>query len=160
MKNKKVKNFTVRAPQVAMMVGILGVMVFGFLIVLSPFMWPNEPAKNRIVFYVIFGLAVVLSAYLIVKTLRFRVVVKNEKITVTPLLSKTYTFTFSDIETVQRQVKNRYKGKAERIIIRTKQGKRIVVDSSYVSYGKLVERVIDSVETSRLPGAWREKIED
>ena len=155
MKNKKVKNFTVRAPQVAMMVGILGVMVFGFLIVLSPFMWPNEPAKNRIVFYVIFGLAVVLSAYLIVKTLRFRVVVKNEKITVTPLLSKTYTFTFSDIETVQRQVKNRYKGKAERIIIRTKQGKRIVVDSSYVSYGKLVERVIDSVETSRLPGAWR-----
>ena len=160
MKNKKVKNFTVRAPQVAMMVGILGVMVFGFLIVLSPFMWPNESAKNRIVFYVIFGLAVALSAYLIVKTLRFRVVVKNEKITVTPLLSKTYTFTFSDIETVQRQVKNRYKGKAERIIIRTKQGKRIVVDSSYVSYGKLVERVIDSVETSRLPGAWREKIED
>ena len=160
MKNQKSKNFTVCAPQVAMMVGILGVMVFGFLIVLSPFMWPNEPAKNRIVFYVIFGLAVVLSAYLIVKTLRFRVVVKNEKITVTPLLSKTYTFTFSDIETVQRQVKNRYKGKAERIIIRTKQGKRIAVDSSYVSYGKLVERVIDSVETSRLPGAWREKIED
>ena len=116
--------------------------------------------KIELFFYVIFGLAVVLSAYLIVKTLRFRVVVKNEKITVTPLLSKTYTFTFSDIETVQRQVKNRYKGKAERIIIRTKQGKRIVVDSSYVSYGKLVERVIDSVETSRLPGAWREKIED
>lgn len=160
MKNQKSKNFTVCAPQVAKMVGISGVLVFGLLIALSPFMWPNEPAKNRIVFYVIFGLAVVLSAYLIVKTLRFRVVVKNEKITVTPLLSKTYTFTFSDIETVQRQVKNRYKGKAERIIIRTKQGKRIAVDSSYVSYGKLVERVIDSVETSRLPGAWREKIED
>ncbi len=159
MKNQKSKNFTVCAPQIAKTVGISGVLVFGLLIVLSPFMWPDEPAKNRIIFYIIFGVAVGLSAYLLLKTLRFRIVVKSDKITVTPLLSKTYTFTFDDIETVKRQVKNRYKGKAERIIIRTKQGKKIVVDSSYVSCEKLVQRIIECVEISKLPGAWKAKME-
>lgn len=150
------KQFTVCAPKEAMVVGTVGVLVFGLLIVLSPFMWPDEPAENRTIFYVIFGTAVILGAYLIVKTLRFRVVVKNEKITVSPLLSKSYTFTFDDIETVKRQVKNRYKGNAERIIIRTKQGKKIVVDSSYVSYRKLVERIIEYVEKSKRLGEWVE----
>ncbi len=159
MENQKSKSFTVCAPKEAGVVGIVGVLVLGLFIVLSPFMWPDETAENRTIFYVIFGTAVILCAYLLVKSLRFRVVVKKEKITVIPLLSKTYTFTFDDIETVKRQVKNRYKGKAERIIIRTKQGKRIVVDSSYVSYGKLVERIIDCVEISRLHGEWKAKME-
>ncbi len=155
MDNQKSKSFTVCAPKEAGVVGVVGVLVFGLFIVLSPFMWPNESAKNRIIFYVIFGTAVILCAYLLVKSLRFRVVVKKEKITVIPLLSKTYTFTFDDIETVMRQVKNRYKGKAERVIIYTKYDKKVIVDSSYVSYEKLVERIIESVEKAKLIGEWQ-----
>ncbi len=155
MDNQKSKSFTVCAPKEAGVVGVVGVLVFGLFIVLSPFMWPDEPAENRTIFYVIFGTAVILCAYLLVKSLRFRVVVKKEKITVIPLLSKTYTFTFDDIETVKRQVKNRYKGKAERVIIYTKYDKKVIVDSSYVSYEKLVERIIESVEKAKLTGEWQ-----
>lgn len=155
MENQKSKSFTVCAPKEAGVVGVVGVLVFGLFIVLSPFMWPDEPAENRTIFYVIFGTAVILCAYLLVKSLRFRVVVKKEKITVIPLLSKTYTFTFDDIETVKRQVKNRYKGKAERVIIYTKYDKKVIVDSSYVSYEKLVERIIESVEKAKLTGEWQ-----
>lgn len=155
MENQKSKSFTVCAPKEAGVVGIVGVLVLGFFIVLSPFMWPDEPAENRTIFYVIFGTAVILCAYLLVKSLRFRVVVKNEKITAIPLLSKTYTFTFEDIETVKRQVKKRYKGEAERIIIYTKQDKKVIVDSSYVSYEKLVKRIIESVEKTKLTGEWQ-----
>ena len=155
MDNQKSKSFTVCVPKEAGVVGVVGVLVFGLFIVLSPFMWPDEPAENRTIFYVIFGTAVILCAYLLVKSLRFRVVVKKEKITVIPLLSKTYTFTFDDIETVKRQVKNRYKGKAERVIIYTKYDKKVIVDSSYVSYEKLVERIIESVEKAKLTGEWQ-----
>ena len=155
MENQKSKSFTVCAPKEAGVVGVVGVLVFGLFIVLSPFMWPNESAKNRIIFYVSFGAAVVLCAYLVVKFLRFRVVVKSERITVTPLLSKNFSFTFDDIETVKRQVKNRYKGKAERVIIYTKYDKKVIVDSSYVSYEKLVERIIESVEKAKLTGEWQ-----
>ena len=155
MENQKSKSFTVCAPKEAGVVGVVGVLVFGLFIVLSPFMWPNESAKNRIIFYVSFGAAVVLCAYLVVKFLRFRVVVKSERITVTPLLSKNFSFTFDDIETVKRQVKNRYNGKAERVIIYTKYDKKVIVDSSYVSYEKLVERIIESVEKAKLTGEWQ-----
>ena len=155
MENQKSKSFTVCAPKEAGVVGVVGVLVFGLFIVLSPFMWPDEPAENRTIFYVIFGTAVILCAYLLVKSLRFRVVVKKEKITVIPLLSKTYTFTFDDIETVKRQVKNRYKGKAERVIIYTKYDKKVIVDSSYVSYEKLVAIIIESGEKAKLTGEWQ-----
>lgn len=154
MKKQQSKGFTVCVPQTFVVVGALDVIVFGLFIVLSSLIWPDESAKNRIAFYVVFGLFVLLGIYIIVKALRSRIVVENEQIKVTPVASKSFVFTFDDIETVKRQVKKRYKGQAERIIIHTKQGKKITVDSSYVSYKKLVERIIEVVEKSKLLGNW------
>lgn len=154
MKKQQSKVFTVSVPQAFVVVGALDVIVFGLFIVLSSLIWPDESAKNRITFYVVFGLFVLLGIYTIVKALRSRIVVENEQIKVTPVASKSFVFTFDDIETVKRQVKKRYKGQAERIIIHTKQGKKITVDSSYVSYKKLVERIIEVVEKSKLLGNW------
>ena len=154
MKKQQSKGFTVSVPQVFVVVGVLDVIVFGLFIVLSSLIWPDESAKNRITFYVVFGLFVLLGIYMIVKALRSRIVVENEQIKVTPVASKSFVFTFDDIETVKRQVKKRYKGQAERIIIHTKQGKKITVDSSYVSYKKLVKRIIEVVEKSKLLGNW------
>ena len=154
MKKQQSKGFTVSVPQVFVVVGVLDVIVFGLFIVFSSLIWPDESAKNRITFYVVFGLFVLLGIYMIVKALRSRIVVENEQIKVTPAASKSFVFTFDDIETVKRQVKKRYKGQAERIIIHTKQGKKITVDSSYVSYKKLVKRIIEVVEKSKLLGNW------
>ena len=155
MKKQQSKGFTVCVPQAFVVVGALDVIVFGLFIVLSSLIWPDESAKNRITFYVVFGLFVLLGIYMIVKALRFRIVVKNEQIKVTPVATKSFVFTFDDIEIVKRQVKKRYnKGQAERIIIQTKQGKKLAVDSSYVSYRKLVERIIETVEKSKLIGEW------
>ena len=154
MKKQQSKGFTVCVPQAFVVVGALDVIVFGLFIVLSSLIWPDESAKNRITFYVVFGLFVLLGIYMIVKALRSRIVVENEQIKVTPVASKSFVFTFDDIETVKRQVKKRYKGQAERIIIHTKQGKKITVDSSYVSYKKLVKRIIEVVEKSKLLGNW------
>ena len=154
MKKQQSKVFTVSVPQVFVVVGVLDVIVFGLFIVFSSLIWPDESAKNRITFYVVFGLFVLLGIYMIVKALCSRIVVENEQIKVTPVASKSFVFTFDDIETVKRQVKKRYKGQAERIIIHTKQGKKITVDSSYVSYKKLVKRIIEVVEKSKLLGNW------
>ena len=154
MKKQQSKGFTVSVPQVFVVVGVLDVIVFGLFIVFSSLIWPDESAKNRITFYVVFGLFVLLGIYMIVKALCSRIVVENEQIKVTPVASKSFVFTFDDIETVKRQVKKRYKGQAERIIIHTKQGKKITVDSSYVSYKKLVKRIIEVVEKSKLLGNW------
>ena len=105
MKKQQSKGFTVSVPQAFVVVGALDVIVFGLFIVLSSLIWPDESAKNRITFYVVFGLFVLLGIYMIVKALRSRIVVENEQIKVTPVASKSFVFTFDDIETVKRQVK-------------------------------------------------------
>lgn len=144
--------FTVCIPNLYAVVGVITMLVFGLFIIFSHFIWPNENRYSMIIFYVIFGAFFLLGIYLVIKTIRFRIMVEKDKITVYPLFSRTYMFTFDDINTVVRQTKRQHKGHGERIIIRTKQGKKIIVENSFVAYFKLIDEIQVHVESSRLVG--------
>lgn len=140
--------FTVYIPKAYAEIGVLDAIFFGLFILFSPIIWPDEN-NYMIVFYICFGTFFWLGIYLIIKTLRFRIVVKGKEITVCPLLSKDYTFTFDDINKVIRQTKKRHKGQAERIVIYTKHGKRVIAESSFVAYFKFVDIIQEYVDLSK-----------
>lgn len=151
-KKAEKNKFTVYIPNLCAMIGVVGIVVFGAFILFSPIIWSDENGHFMIIFYIVFGAGVLSGVYLIIKAMRFRIVVDGERITVYPLLSKTYTFTFDDINTVVRQTKKRYEGHAERIIIRTKQGKKVIAENSFIAYFKLVDKIKGCVDSSKLTG--------
>ena len=154
LKRATKNSFTVYIAEQYAVIGALDVLILGLFIVFSPILWPNENIKSMAIFYIVFGVGVLLGVYIMIKSLRFRIVVKNENLTVYPLLSKSYTFTFDDIETVKRQVKKRYEGQAERIVIRTNQGRKVIAESLFVAYRKLIEKIHENVDESKLIGEW------
>lgn len=146
------KKLTVSIPNICATIGIITAIVFGGFILLSPWIWPNESDDSRIIFYVIFGAFFWLGIYLIMKTIRFRIVVDENQITVYPLFSRAYTFTFEDINSVERQTKNMNRRKAERIVIRTKQGRKVIAEDAFVAYFKLVDKIQACVDASKRKG--------
>lgn len=143
--------FTVSIPNLYAVVGGVTAMIFGIFILFSPIIWPNEP-NSFIIFYVVFGAFFWLGIYLVIKTIRFRIVMEESKITAYPLFARAYTFTFEDISTVVRQTKKTHKGQAERIIIRTIQGRKIIVENSFTAYFKLVDKIQENVDASKRMG--------
>lgn len=143
--------FTVSIPNICATIGIITAIVSGGFILFSPMLWPNEN-DSMIIFYVIFGAFFWLGIYLVIKTIRFRIVAEKDQITVYPLFSRAYTFTFEDITSVERQTKKQRKRLAERIVIRTKQGKRIIAEYTFVAYFKFVDKIQASVDASKLKG--------
>lgn len=144
--------FTVCVPNIYAVIGAITAIVFGVFILSSPIIWSNESGYSMIAFYVIFGVFFWLGIYLIIKTMRFRIVVEKNKITVYPLFSRAYTVTFEDINTVVRQTKKQHKGLAERIVISTKQGNKIIAEHTFVAYFKLVDKIQNCVDSSKLKG--------
>ncbi len=151
-KKSKKDNFVVCIPNLYAVIGTVTALVFGVFILLSPIIWPNESRNSMIIFYVVFGMFFWLGIYVVIKTIRFQMVVEEKIITVYPLFSKEYSFTFNDVNTVVRQTKKQYKKQAERIIICTEQGKKIIVENSFVSYFKLVAKIQKCVDSSKLIG--------
>lgn len=114
-------------------------------------LWPNEN-DSMIIFYVIFGAFFWLGIYLVIKTIRFRIVAEKDQITVYPLFSRAYTFTFEDITSVERQTKNMNRRQAERIVIRTKQGRKVIAEDAFIAYFKFVDKIQAFVDVSKLKG--------
>lgn len=143
--------FTVSIPNICATIGTITAIVSGSFILLSPWIWPNE-SDSMIIFYVIFGALFWLGIYLIMKTIRFRIVVEKNQITVYPLFARAYTFTFEDINSVERQTKNMNRRQAERIVIRTKQGRKVIAEDAFIAYFKLVDKIQACVDVSKLKG--------
>jgi len=105
----------------------------------------------HVIFYITFGLGIWLGMYLILKALRFRVIVKREKITVYSICSRPYAFTFNEIISAVRQVK-RNQVKSERVVLKTKSGKKLIVESSEISYKRFLKRIKSEVKSEFLFG--------
>ena len=106
--------------------------------------------RPHFIFYVVFGLFLWLGTYLIVKTLNFKVIVKEKKITVFSAFRKPYSFTFGEIVSAVRQIKNQMK--SERIVVKTVSGKRLIVESSEISYKRFAKKVQLEVRREYLVG--------
>jgi hypothetical protein len=92
-----------------------------------------------------------VGIYLIIKTLTFKVIVEGNKLTVFSAFRKPYSFTFSEIVSAVRQVKNNQK-KSERIVIKTSGGKRVIVENAEINYKRFAKRIQTEVNKERLDG--------
>lgn len=142
------KHFVIMLPKTVLVIGIVGDLMFAG-IVLGFTLFSGE--LPHIVFYIVFGLFFWFGTYLVLKTLKFRVIVKGEKITVCSVFIKPYTFTFSEIVSAVRQVK-RNQVKSERIVVKTVSGRRLVVESTEISYKRFLQRVKSEVKSEHLFG--------
>lgn len=142
------ENFIVMVPGMVATIGALGVLTSLAVLLGFTFLSDEQP---HFIFYVVFGLFLWLGMYLIVKTLTFKVIVKGKKVTVFSAVRKPYSFTFDEIVSAVRQVKKNQL-KSERIVIKTVSGKRLIVESSEISYKRFAKKVLLEVDRERLVG--------
>lgn len=142
------KSFTVMLPNMVLIIGAMA--VFTALAVMLGFTFLSAE-KPFLFFYVVFGALLWLGTYLIVKTLTFKVVVKDDLITVHTAFRKPYSFTFSEIASAVRQVKDN-QVKSERIVIKTTTGRKLIVERAEISYKRFATKISTEVSRERLVG--------
>ncbi|MBR3592585.1 MAG: hypothetical protein IKL46_07000 [Clostridia bacterium] len=142
------KNFTLTLPNIISVVGAMCAVMSIIILLLFTFLL-NKPPHT--IFYIAFGLFFWLGMYLIVKTLTFKVIVKDETITVFLPFRKTYSFNFSEITSVVRQTKKN-RANSERIIIKTTINKKLIVESGAISYKRFVKKIQIIVDKEYLKG--------
>ena len=142
------ENFTVMIPSIVMIIGAMCALMA--LAVLLGFTFLSDE-RPHFIFYVVFGFLFWLGTYLIVKTLTFKIIVKEGKITVFSAFRKPYSFTFDEVVSAVRQVKKN-KMKSERIVIKTVSSKRLIVESGESSYKRFAKKVQLEVKKECLVG--------
>lgn len=142
------EDFTVMIPGMVATIGAMCALMS--LAVLLGFTFLSDE-RPHFIFYVVFGLFIWLGTYLIVKTLTFKVIVKEKKITVFSAFRKPYSFTFGEVVEAVRQIKKNQMS-SERIVIKTVSGKRLIVESSEISYKRFAKKVQLEVRRECLAG--------
>lgn len=142
------KQFVVMIPKIVISIGL--VLDFLCVMIVIGFTLFSEKIPH-IIFYIIFGLGIWLGTYLALKTLKFKVIVKGEEITVQNIFGKPFTFTFSEIVSAVRQVKKN-QVKSERIVVKTTSGKKLIVESAEISYKRFLNRIKSEVKSEYLLG--------
>lgn len=138
------KHIVVMLPETVLFIGVIG--LFTALAVLFGFTFLSAETPHWL-FYAIFGAFVWLYVYLIVKTMVFRVVLKEQEIEVFPVFAKPYTFTFQEIDSAVHQVKQN-RTNSERLIIKTKTGKKVTVESGEIGYKQFLHKIMESINVS------------
>lgn len=105
-----------------------------------------------IIFYGVFGLSFFGGLYLVLVSVRHKIICKGKEITVVPIAAKPFTFLLSDIVSVVRERKATHYGERERIVIRTNGGRRIIASSIQISYSRFLKTIESNVSGERLIG--------
>lgn len=142
------KNFTLSIPNIVLVIGAMCAVMSIVVLLLFTVLSSELP---HMIFYMVFGLFFWLGIYLIVKTLSFKIIVKGEKITVFSPFRKAYSFHFSEITSVIRQTKKN-KANSERIVIKTTTNKKLIVESTEISYKRFLKKIQIVVKSEYLKG--------
>lgn len=142
------ENFTVMIPSIVIIIGAMCALMS--LAVLLGFIFLSDE-RPHFIFYVVFGFFFWLGTYLIIKTLTFKIIVNEGKITVFSAFRKPYSFTFDEVVSAVRQVKKNQM-KSERIVIKTVFSKRLIVESSEISYKRFAKKIQLEVKKECLVG--------
>ena len=105
-----------------------------------------------LVFYGTFGLLIVVGLFLILKSLKCKMVVDSKEIIVFSIFNRPYKFLVGEIVSVVREEKHIHYGKRERILIEYREGRKLIVESSQISYEKLINVIESNVCGERLVG--------
>lgn len=142
------EHFTVSIPSIVLIIGIACALMSTLVILGFTFLSAELP---HVIFYIAFGLFLWLGVYLFLKTIKFKVIVNEKLITVHSVFSKSFTFEFSEIVSAVRQIKNN-QVKSERIVVKTKSGKKFIVESSEVAYKLFLQKIKMEVKSECLSG--------
>ena len=149
------EKFIVMLPKIILLLGVGSIILFASIILVFIFLSnsslnaPNNP--GNIFIYIVFGVFICLGGYLTLKTAKFKVIVQDNEITVHSVLFRPYTFTFDEIVSVKRQV-SKNKIKSESMLIKTKLGKKLNVESAEISYDRFLRRITAEVNSELLVG--------
>jgi len=141
-------SFVVQYPKFIFYIGVLCNIVF--IIVLLGFTLFSKQLPH-LIFYIFCAMFLSWGTYLILKGCKFKVIVTGLQIAVFPVFKKSYTFSFIDIVEVRRQVKKNQM-KSERIVIKTKFGQKLVLESQAIAYNMFVVELKDKVNHKYLFG--------
>ncbi len=140
------RSFVVKLPKIVAIIGVICVVQSMVVMLVFTYTSTEQP---HLIFYIFFGFFMWFGAYLIWRTFTFKVAVRYETISVYKGLRKPYSFAFKDIESAKRQVKNN-KVKSERVVIKTVDGKKLIVEKAETSYNVFVKRLKLKVSRERL----------
>ncbi len=124
-------NFSVFVSDAVVFLGVILTAMYSLCVLIPTFF-----GKPHLIMYIFFGVFIWFGIYLIVKPMTFRISVKGEKITVYTLFRKPYVFTLWDIVSVKHQTKKNMT-KSERVVIKTRKGRKVIAESAEVSYKRL-----------------------
>lgn len=142
------ESFTISIPSIISIIGAILAIMSLVMVLCFTFLSDKNP---HTLFYIISGVFIWWGAHLVAKTLSFKVIVKGDKITVYSLFNKPYSFSFDEIISAKRQVKKN-KTKSERIVIKTSNSKRLIVESAEISYDRFLKRIQSDVKSEHLIG--------
>ena len=142
------REFVMRFPWVITAIAVSGLVCFLAMMIVTAL--TSEKTSEYIAGFAVFGLFLILGVILLLKAVLFKVVVSGEKITSHDCFRKPFEFTLGDIASVVRKTKNN--PLAEKMIIRTNTGKKLVVEGMTTSYERLLKRIESEVSADRLKG--------
>ena len=146
------QEFVVKYPRIIAWIGFVGNAILVAVGIILTLYWSGKAnTTSFVLFYVVFGLFILLGTYLVLKCLIFRIDVSGEQIKAHNLFRRPHTFSFNDIDSAEVQIKVSNIN-PERIIIRTTSGKKIIAESMAKSYDRIVKRVKEEVPSERLKG--------
>ena len=100
---------------------------------------------------VLFGLCLLCGIYQAIKARTFRVIVKEDLITVRLPWKKPYSFTFREIESVECR-KRSAMSRFEEMTVWTTTGRKLKVDCLEIGYFAFRKRIAENVSRTRLSG--------
>lgn len=146
------QEFVVKYPRIIAWIGFVGNAILVAVGIILTLYWSGKAnTTSFVLFYVVFGLFILLGTYLVIKCLIFRIDVSGEQIKAHNLFRKPHIFSFNDIDSAEVQIKASNIN-PERIIIITTSGKKIIAESMAKAYDRLVKRVKEEVPPERLKG--------
>ena len=140
--------FEVRLPTGVL---VLGIALDGALVLLVLGFTFFSKERPHVLMYVTIGAFRWLGLYLALKALCFKAVVKREGIRVYSIITRPYAFSFRDIVSAVRQVKNN-RVQSERILLKTAAGQKLIVERAEEGYERFRDLIAAKVDAGLRKG--------
>ena len=139
------KSFVIRLPKSMLALGVSGILI-PFLLLLGMVFFEEDASLGQIIFTsFFFGIMAFIGVCLIVRTLLYKIIIQDNKITVYPIIGKAYTIEFNDIVSV----KIAYFVRSETITVTT-ESKKFSIEYGFVGYEYFVKKIHSKVDPKRI----------
>jgi len=146
------ESFVVKHTKIIAIIGIALIAILSIVVVGITISQQIQDLISGLLFYGVFGVFYLLGLLLVLLYVKCKVVIEGKNITAFFIIKKPYTFLFSDISSVVREVKRTYYGELEGMVIKTKEGRKIIAEGSQISYERFFKAIELNVNKEYLVG--------